>query len=145
MKYNLVKILLVTNALSIAAAFIYFSFKYSNWDVTIVFFLLFIYAIVIVLIYNWIDGLHIKENKQLKELGIQLSLAKNEALKMLEEKRKMVVREPHYTIDNKTENDQKRYSNSYPSLGHIGEDEHDPLTECERNNAIYMAKHASDN
>lgn len=142
MKYNLVKILLVANSLLIAAAFVYFAFEYSNWDITIVLFLLFVYAIIIMLIYNWVDRMRIKEEQWLASILAEIKVA---ATKMLEDKKKVVVREPHYTIDNKAENDQKRFSNSYPSLGHIGEDEHDPLTECERNNAVYMAKHASEN
>lgn len=146
MKYNTVKIMLVANSLVIAAAFVYFAIEYSNWDVTIVFFLLFIYAIMIIIIYNLIESEQIKEMNDLRKLAEQLALMKKQAKMLLEKQsERMVVSEPHYTIDNKTENDKKRASNSYPSLGHIGEDEHDELTECERNYKKYLNNVPSEN
>lgn len=141
MKYNVVKIMLITNSLVIAAAFLYFALKYSNWDVTIISFCLFLFSIVVLIIYNMINTAHQKEMKQLKDLGQQLSAIKKEASKILEQKKNEVsVSEPHYTVDNKAENDQKRFSNSYPSLSHIGEDEYDELTECERSYRNYLKK-----
>ena len=146
MKYNIVKIMLITNSLAIAAAFLYFALKYSNWDVTIISFCLFLFSVIVLVIYNIIDAAHQKETKQLRDLGQQLSTIKKEANKILEQKKnEVLVSEPHYTIDNKAENDEKRFSNSYPSLSHIGEDEHDELTECERTYRNYLKKQSSEN
>lgn len=110
MKYSVLKAVLITNSLLAAMFFVYFAFKYANWDVTICLFLLFLYSIVIILIYSYIDSKQIKKNVPVKP----------------------------GQINNKSENDEKRYSNSYPSLGHLGEDEHDELTECERNYRNYL-------
>lgn len=142
MKYNIMKIALVTNSVAIAAAFLYYAIQYANWDLIIITFCLFLMSIIVILIYNSIENLR---QKELTKLSNKLNRIEVQARKMLEEKKAMIVREPHYVINNKAENDQKRFSNSYPSLSHIGEDEHDELTECERTYRNYLNKQPSEN
>jgi len=65
-------------------------------------------------------------------------------LVILNTKEKQVIISNTKIIDNKAENDEKRSNNCYPSLSHIGEDEYDPLTECERNYANHLKGQSSE-
>lgn len=134
MKYNIVKIMILANSCIIAMSFVYVAITYAAWDVTIIFFVIFILAIITILIYNHTESKRLAEMKRIS--GI-LAKAKKTAQFLLNEQKKKVEASENGDTSVKTPI-VKKDNMQFPTLGNIGEDEHDELTECERNYRNYL-------